>query len=558
MQEYTYTHYKGYGFILCDYHIQGDYWYKYEYAYDFTNGCRCVRTYTNSNGENTTYNPEDAHPTWYYQTITPPTCTQSGLHGYRCPVCEEHWGEEYVAPLGHNWVLIEDGLYYCRNCGLQNINGANGDIVMEDLTEKYGNGEAYVIGYWKNTTVSFTPYVIIYLYKPVEIGDFIEEAFLLYLTDDQFHFVDDEYVGLYVTLADIQAAVEMLCADYGVEVFTPDMYAVSISFVPDGADDNFDYAIVFDNLPGSEDADEIIRDNEFLVDYVVEGEYIEYTIIPNETAEWIFESFVSEGDPYAHLFDANGNQLTYDDDSAGSRNFRITYTLQAGKTYVLRVRWLSYNAAGYIATSFRKGHVHTIKITPATATCTTSGYTEGQVCTECGATIVQRYWVSSLGHTVDEWVETQVPTCTTSGEKQGTCTACGEIVYQYVSPLAHTLSEWVETSAPTCAAGGERQATCYTCGQTFYEYISPLAHTLGEWVETIAPTCTIGGERQATCSVCNQIVYEWIAPLGHNIEDGYCTVCGALPSCEGEHDFGNRFEKKWGICLVCGYVDDNH
>ena len=28
--------------------------------------------------------------------------------------------------------------------------------------------------------------------------------------------------------------------------------------------------------------------------------------------------------------------------------------------------------------------------------------------------------------------------------------------------------------------------------------------------------------------------------------------------CYGEHDYGNRFEKKWGICVVCGYVDDNH
>ncbi|MBQ7391127.1 MAG: hypothetical protein IJV73_00425, partial [Clostridia bacterium] len=25
-----------------------------------------------------------------------------------------------------------------------------------------------------------------------------------------------------------------------------------------------------------------------------------------------------------------------------------------------------------------------------------------------------------------------------------------------------------------------------------------------------------------------------------------------------EHDYGNRFDKKWGICLKCGYVDDNH
>ena len=25
-----------------------------------------------------------------------------------------------------------------------------------------------------------------------------------------------------------------------------------------------------------------------------------------------------------------------------------------------------------------------------------------------------------------------------------------------------------------------------------------------------------------------------------------------------EHDYGNRFDKQWGVCQVCGYVEDNH
>ena len=526
ISEYTYTHYKGYEFTLINRYTEGEYWNQYTYTYDFTNGCKRWEVFTDSNGSNSESGPYDAHPTSHYVTITPPTCTQYGAHGYSCPVCEAHWGDQPVSPLGHNWVLLSDNLYYCRNCGLQNINGANGDIVMEDLTDKYGNSEAYVIGYWMNTTVHFTPYVTIYLNEPIitEWGE--EDAFILFLTDDQFHFVEDEYVGLYVTVADIQAAVEALCADYGVETFTPDMYAVSISFVPDGADDNFDYAIVFDNLPGSEEADNTIQNDEFVVDYVYENGYVEYTIISNETAEWVFESHVSGGDPYAHLFNANGNELITNDDGAGNLNFRITYTLQAGVTYVLRVRWLNNQSSGYIATTFQKGHTHTVEIIPATVTCTTSGYTEGQRCTECGATIVQSYWTSALGHTVSEWVEISSPTCSASGEKQGTCTVCGE---------------------------------------TAYEYLSPLAHTLGEWVETIAPTCTVNGERMTICSVCNQNVYEWIAPLGHTIQDGVCIVCGQLPSCEGEHSYEinavtnpARFEKTWGVCTVCGYVADEH
>ena len=930
--EYTYTYYKGYEFTLCNRYTEGDYWRQYDYTYDFTDGCKRWEVYTNSDGANDQSGPYDAHPTSYHQTVTPPTCTQYGVRGRYCPVCDAHWNDQPVSPIGHNWILLSDNLYYCGNCGLQNINGANGDIVMEDLTEKYGNGEAYVIGYWKNTTVRFTPYVTIYLNTPITTEWGEEEAFILFLTDDQFHFVEDEYVGLYVTLADIQAAVEMLCLDYGVETFTPDMYVVSISFVPDGADDNFDYAIVFDDLPGSEDADYTVKNDEFMTDYIASGKYLEYTILPEDTAKWTITTHSSSNWVIAYLYDGEGNLINNYWYNYG-RNVRFNYTFVEGKTYVLRVQFESSSYEGYVPVEFNKGHVHTVEIVPAIEpTCTSDGWTEGKRCSDCGETVVSQEWIASLGHISEDWVVEREPTCYSSGYRYAVCTRCNQTVSEYIDTLnhswgewtniqestctqdginmaicsacnyisysyyrthyghnfvndtctncgagieehnhsfsqgkcsvcgyipvigagsilngdsngtnatcffapvlpekftsenavhvwagdyvadmsaaysgtfggiqhwyihgssndyitykvtvaeagtyemaihfrmtnsirlamytvnadteheysfiildqfndhndyetacydsytrtsytfgimlelqegdnyikisqteiapganmyfrdfyfvkvedaheyveterveatcqsdgyivktcatcgesiqqflrvtdhawseyvevmaptcsaygysaatcshcglttyshylnghvwgdwvhvkdatcgsfgadshtctvcgrtennvlypngEHSLGEWVETVAPTCDAYGEKKATCSVCSTDVYELISPLGHTLGEWVETVAPTCTENGERQAVCTVCGGTTYEWIAPLGHTIQDGVCTVCGQLPSCDGEHSYdidllnnAQRFEKTWGVCTVCGYINDEH
>ena len=351
--EYAYTYYEGYSFVIYDHQTSGSTWRNYDYTYSFENGCSRVRTYTTSSGTNQT-TTESAHPSVSYETVKAPTCTQYGVYAYRCRLCDHLEDERSIQPISHNWVRLPDDLYYCYNCGLQNINGATGDIVMEDLTEQYGNGSAYVIGYWMNTAVSFTPYATIYLHTPIEIDGVLEDVFVLYLTDEQFHFVTDEYVGLYVTVADIQAAVAALCQDYGIAVFTSDMYAVSISFVPDGADGNFDYAITFDYLPGGENIDRVIKDDAFLTDYIPEGGNVEYTITPDETADWIFTSYAN-ADTYAYLLDATGKQLTYNDDGGEGSNFLISYTLEAGKTYILRVRWYSGSNAGYMGVFCNKG-----------------------------------------------------------------------------------------------------------------------------------------------------------------------------------------------------------
>ena len=68
----------------------------------------------------------------------------------------------------------------------------------------------------------------------------------------------------------------------------------------------------------------------------------------------MFESY-AHADTYVYLLDASGAELACDDDSAGyNNNFRLSYTLEAGKTYTLRVRWYGQETAGYIPVAFDK------------------------------------------------------------------------------------------------------------------------------------------------------------------------------------------------------------
>ena len=66
-----------------------------------------------------------------------------------------------------------------------------------------------------------------------------------------------------------------------------------------------------------------------------------YSITPARDIELKYYSTGSY-DTLGYIFDANGNQLTYNDDDGENRNFSITYTLRANTTYYLGCKF--YNA----------------------------------------------------------------------------------------------------------------------------------------------------------------------------------------------------------------------
>lgn len=84
---------------------------------------------------------------------------------------------------------------------------------------------------------------------------------------------------------------------------------------------------------------------------VVAGKVTYLKFIPTETASYTFRSIAGNGDTYGYLYDENKNILTYNDDGGGNSQFKITYTLEAGKTYYWGARFYNTSTSGSFSVS---------------------------------------------------------------------------------------------------------------------------------------------------------------------------------------------------------------
>lgn len=169
-----------------------------------------------------------------------PTCTQYGKAVYVCVVCGDEvvvdaYSDIYLSnydfnPRGHNWDYVSENHYKCLSCGLENRNGADGDVIFEDLTEKYGDGSEYVIGFHDRANEGFTVYVSL-IKKNVAEGEDNE-----LITDYK---VSYDYDGKAVLKVN-KAAIEEIGAGYGL---ADGEYDIRVTFVPKNEGKDLDYAI---------------------------------------------------------------------------------------------------------------------------------------------------------------------------------------------------------------------------------------------------------------------------------------------------------------------------
>lgn len=75
-----------------------------------------------------------------------------------------------------------------------------------------------------------------------------------------------------------------------------------------------------------------------------ESNFFRFT--PTITREYTFYTYLYEGDPYLHLYDNTMTLLESNDDGGDGYNASLTYNLEAGKTYYIRIRNFG-NTAGY-------------------------------------------------------------------------------------------------------------------------------------------------------------------------------------------------------------------
>ena len=235
--------YEKYSYIYAD---GSAYWYSYTYDRDPNAPCNYVYTYSNSNGHTETYE-SSGHNTWWRSEITKqPTCTQHGEeHEYwYCPICgvvTDEWNNS-VDPTAHNWNWNEDKqMYVCADCGLESENGASGEMVLEDMTDAYGNGTSYVVGYWNRGGIQTHTYISVIL------DDADEANKELVLSDINFQYLSVKEDGIRA-VAFNQAEALAKAAEKIAEAGYTGSYAIRISFVPINGSDTLDYAITFDSL----------------------------------------------------------------------------------------------------------------------------------------------------------------------------------------------------------------------------------------------------------------------------------------------------------------------
>ena len=317
--EERYEYVKGHDFRMYEYreYKEGD-WEKWEYD----GYCECNEYYSSS------YDKDDVRPTnrhaynWGWQQR--PTCSQDGVFGEWCPICNKMFNmSQKEDAYDHNWQQVEEKLWICVRCGMQNANGASGEVILEDMTGLYGNNEYYVAGYKSYNYVEYGWYVALYLLngKTVEIdGEAVDivELYEIEVTER------DDVRAVMFSIAAVKEAAEALG-------LSPEDYEVRLSFVPYGADDADDYGITFDE--NYSDGSAAISE-ETTVRYFASGEAKRIAIRPETDGQWIIKVYTS----------TNGNLEVQNSQGYGLVNKYFnpgdgtqSVTLEAGETYFVNV-----------------------------------------------------------------------------------------------------------------------------------------------------------------------------------------------------------------------------
>ena len=333
ISKHGYDYYKDYRYEMYEYELNNEEWERRDYTYSFDGGCMRTTVYTSSYNE-TWEESYEYHIATNSVVDKPATCTQDGFQRQVCHVCEFTIESLVTEPTDHCWLQISDDHYFCSNCGLENTNGASGDIVIEDLTAQYGEDINYVLGYYARNEVEFSYYVSLILHEAAEDGN--NEVIL---NPEEIEYL--AYDGIRA-IGFNRANVEALALALG---YTADMYDVRFTFVPIGADGSYDYGITFTN----EEINTLNGPAEYVA-YVEAGEVVTVTITVEETGEYYFRSHGAT-DTYGYLRNAEGKDLARDDDSAGDGNFGFYCQLEAGVTYQFTYRWYNEGKVGYMGLS---------------------------------------------------------------------------------------------------------------------------------------------------------------------------------------------------------------
>lgn len=291
-----------------------------------------------------------------------PTCVDKGYDLYSCSECSDGVKINYTDPLGHN---VVSGI--CERCGkpeedcVESAHPYNDDA-DESWTIYKKNATRIAVVFSDSTeTEAGCDYIYLYDKNGEEIGKYsgteLAGKKITVLGDTvKIRLVSDVGYTLYgFSLSDIVPYYDECLHSStrleneksptcGEEGYTGDLFCNNCeAFLKKGdiipATGNHEYidgvckicgVISFENLPsisGNETQNVIIEDTGV-------RKYFKFT--PSQSGSLTFYS-TGSSDTFGRLYDYDMTELEYNDDDGEDLNFRISYNVNAGETYVLQI-----------------------------------------------------------------------------------------------------------------------------------------------------------------------------------------------------------------------------
>ena len=182
-------------------------------------------------------------------------------------------------------------------------------------------------------------------------------------------------------------------------------------------------------------------------------------------------------------------------------------------------------------------------------------------CNACGALDPDN---PKTNHTFGEWETVTDSSCTATGTKKHTCTACDYSETGVIDKKAHT-TEHHDRVDPTCTTTGSIEYwQCGVCGKMFSDAacttevtdseiaLEKVSHKLTK-TEAKAPTCTKAGNIEYwTCSVCKKLFSDAEGKTEITAQETVIAATGHTPSEAWTNDGTDH----WHVCTTCNAVLD--
>ena len=302
--------------------------------------------------------------------------------------------------------------------------------------------------------------------------------------------------------------------------------------------------------------------------------YYDFTVTPEESANYVIYSLASN-DTYVELYqliDGELKRLAYNDDGGYNSNFRLAYSLEAGETYVYRIRHYSSNRDGVIPYVFAVSsetvcnHNHNTipvyQLAPGATDCD-DGVVCMYVCASCGTVSrVESYYGHS--YTYEEFNLSEYGVCSGYIYREY-CTRCNRVRYCDVKLDCHAEHNVEKITDENGNVHSVTTQSCLVCGAQLIE---------DRYSETVG--CSTNYYRVVTFKVGDEVIIDELSIVestqinhsylysfefrGNNCDDGYqvtvtCENCDYYSSSvmAGHQIFESE---RYELSELCGCYGD--